>query len=142
MEVLDILSGALMCHVHVTYEVLLHMDERNVILSKELSNACGVGSLVTWNLVSVEDRRKASNIESCRGELARGLSKRRTQERKREEGMHLGVHLDDHRFLWLRVWQTNKLSRFEACSYTNLQEPLFGRCLYIEGSQRARSDRI
>lgn len=71
MEVLDIVSECLVYrHVHYAYEVLLYVDERDVVLSEELSNASSVGGLVTRDVVSVENGRETGNVEGCGGEFA------------------------------------------------------------------------
>jgi hypothetical protein len=64
------------CSVKV--EVFLNMDEVDIVLREQLTNACGVGRFVPGNFIAVQDVWQASNIEgdcvecSCRlsvGEL-------------------------------------------------------------------------
>jgi hypothetical protein len=91
MEVLDMISKYTSIRIRVTYKVLLHVDERDVVLRKKLANACSVGILVTRDFIAVQDRWQAGNVECNCIELARGLSKCRTQERDLEqEGAHGG----------------------------------------------------
>jgi hypothetical protein len=65
----------------VKVEVFLNMDEVNIVLREQLTNACSVCSLVSRDLVAVQEVWQASDIESdcvecpCRlsvGELKNG----------------------------------------------------------------------
>jgi hypothetical protein len=71
VKVLRMVSIVQTIHLSVTYEVLLHVNKRDVVVREELSDACSVGVLVTRDLVSIEDGRKTSDIESDGVELAR-----------------------------------------------------------------------
>jgi len=75
MEVLKSVSKALRYRLGKTHKVLLHVDKRDVVLGEKLTNTICIGGLVTRNLVAVQLRRQTSNIESNRGEFARGLRK-------------------------------------------------------------------
>lgn len=81
-------------------EVLLHMDEVDAVLSQELADACGVGSLVSRDIVSVQKRWQSGNIERDNIEVPGGLSTDEVQEGKQrndvtECGPHLGFRISD-----------------------------------------------
>jgi hypothetical protein len=80
MEVLSLISRGITKCFRVTYKVLLHVDEGDVVLREELSEKGSVGVLVSRDIVSIENRRKTSDV-ACHGvELARRLGKHPTQK--------------------------------------------------------------
>lgn len=69
------------CGVEV--EVLLNMDEVDIVLREQLTDACGVCSLVSGNFVAIQEVWQASNIESdcvkCPCRLSAGELENREQ---------------------------------------------------------------
>lgn len=48
----------------VKVEVFLNMDEVDIVLREQLTDACGVRSLVSRNFIAIQNVWQASNIES------------------------------------------------------------------------------
>lgn len=69
-------------------EVFLYVDQRDVVLSEELTNASSISGLITGDLVAIEDRWKSSNIV-CQGvELSCILTKyRKNKWEQRQENV-------------------------------------------------------
>ena len=56
-------------------EVLLNVDDGDVVLSEQLSNASSVCLLVARNIIAVQESGKTGDIESEGVECAGGLGK-------------------------------------------------------------------
>lgn len=83
----------------VVVEVLLHMNEVDVVLGQQLTNACSVVGLVSRNVIPVDDLWQSGNIERDGVERSCVLGTCKVQKRKQrndvvERGRHLGLRME------------------------------------------------